>query len=69
VLVAQHHGDDAGEIRLVRQHLQVKHQLDMRFPIGRDSHRVIDERHLLVALFFRDLDAPLDAADGIQVLG
>ena len=69
VLAAQHEGDDAREIALIRQHLQVEHQLHVLVAAGRDARGMIDERQLLIALLLGHLDAPLDVANRVEILG
>ena len=69
VLVSDHEGDDAREIALIRQHLQVEHQVHVIFPAGRDACWMIDERQLLIALRLGNLDALLHAANGVEIFG
>src|ERR1700684_3735675 len=66
LLMAHHQRDDASKIALVREYLEIEHQLHMVFPQARDTRRVLDYRHLLMVCF-RDLDPSLYAADSIQI--
>ena len=67
-LAAEHERDDARQVALIREHLQVAHQLDVIVVRRRDAGRVIDDRQLLVALLLGPLDAPLDVANRIEIL-
>ena len=69
VLVSHHEGDDAREIALKRQHLQVEHQVHVIFPARRDAGGMIDERQLLIALRLGNLDALLHVANRVEILG
>ena len=61
--------DDARQIGLERQHLQVEHQLHVVFPRFGHARRPVEirERRLAV-LLLRFLDPALDFAHGIEVL-
>src|SRR5262245_801513 len=67
-LPAEHERDDAREIALVRQHLEIEHQPDVIGERGRDAGRLIDERQFVRALTLRPLNPPFDVAYGFQVL-
>ena len=66
-LVADHEGDDPRPVRLVRQQLQVVHQRRVLGEARRDAQRPRRRRRILVVLPARQLDAPLDVADRIEV--
>ena len=68
-LVAEHQGDDARQIALVGQHLQIEHQLDVVVTRRRDAGRMIDDRQILVVLLFGELNPPLHVANRVEILG
>ena len=65
----QHERADAGQVGLVGQRQQVHHQLGVLGVVGRDADRLIDHRQLARVLLLGHLDAPLDVAHRIEVLG
>ena len=61
--------DDAGDVALQRQHLQVEHQPRVVGVGGRHAHRAIEIRQRIVRrLGLGLLNAALDLADGVEVL-
>ena len=61
--------DHARDVGLQREHLQVKHQLRVVFPVGR--HTDGPRQHVgqrVAVLLLGLLDAPLDFADRVQIL-
>ncbi len=68
LLLRDHERDDAREIRLERQQLEVEHQGDVILEHRRHALRLIDRRDLQVALLLGLLDAALDVADRFGVL-
>ena len=69
VLAPDHERNHAREIALIRQHLQVEHQLHVRFPVGGNAGRMVDEGQLLVGLRFGELNTLLDVANRRQIFG
>jgi hypothetical protein len=67
-LATQHERDHSSEVGLVGQDLQIAHQPDVLVVGCRDARGMIEDRQFLVALLLGFLDAPLDVADGVQVL-
>ena len=68
LFLADHERDDARQIRLERQQLQVEHQRQVILEDRRHALRLIHRRQLDVALLLGPLDAPLDVADRLGVL-
>ena len=68
VLAADHEADDAGQVRLVRQHLQVEHQPRVLVERGGNPERGRDVGQRLVHLGLGLLDAALDVAHRVEVL-
>jgi hypothetical protein len=68
LLLADHEGDHARQIRLEREHLQVEHQVEVILEDRRDALRFVHLRQIQIALLLRLLNAPLDVADRIGVL-
>ena len=68
VLAADHEADDAGQVGLVGQHLQVEHQLRVLVESGGNAQRRRNLGQLLVDLRLGLLDPALDVAHGLQVL-
>jgi len=60
-------GDDARHVGLPRQHHEIGHQLEVVGEDFRDAGGASDG-HLLFALSLRQLNAPLDIADRLQIL-
>jgi hypothetical protein len=69
LLPSQHQRDDAGNAGLKRQDFEVEHQPGMLVPGGRYSGRPLQARQIARRLALRTLNAPLNVADGIQILG
>ena len=67
VLAADHEADDAGQVGLVGQHLQVEHQLRVLVEGGGNPQRRRDLRQLLIDLRLGLLDAALDVAHRLEV--
>src|SRR5262245_17634833 len=59
----------ARHVRLPRQELQVEHQLYLLFERRRNAYRPVDNWQLAGDLFLGFLDATLDVAYGVEVLG
>ena len=68
-LAAEHERAHARQVGLEGQHLQVEHQLGVLLERGRDAGRPLDDRQLARALLLGLLNAPLDVADRVEVLG
>ena len=66
-LVPAHEGDDACAISLIRQELEVVHQLCMLGEPGWGTQGPFHQRHFLCALRFGDFDAPLDVTDRVEI--
>ena len=60
--------DDAGDIGLEGEHLEVEHQPDVVFPHRRHACRTIEIGQRCGIALFGALDASLDLAHGIEVL-
>ena len=69
LLTAHHEGNDAGDIGLEGQNLQVTHQLGMFLVRGGDTDRPLHPWHLQGTLLLGHLDATLDIANGVGILG
>ena len=67
LLLADHERDDARQVGLKRQELQVEHQRQVIFEDRWHALRLLDRRQLEVALFLGFLDAPFDVADRLGV--
>ena len=67
LLLADHERDDARQIGLERQHLQVHHQRQVIFEHRRRAQRLLHRRQLDVALLLGHLDAALDVANRLGV--
>jgi hypothetical protein len=67
LLLANHERDDAREIRLERQNLQVEHQREVVFEDRRRPLRRLQGRELDVPLLLGLRDAPLDVANRLGV--
>ena len=69
-LTTHHERDDARQVALVRQHLQVEHQLRVLVVACRHAGRLRDHRHrdVLRALRFGQLDPAFDVADRFQIV-
>ena len=65
---ADHEGNDAREIGLERQELQVEHQRQVIFKDRRCALRLLHRRQLEVALLLGFLDAPLHVANRVGIL-
>src|SRR3954465_7711825 len=65
---AHEEGRHAREIGLPREREQIEHHLGMLFERRRDTARLLNERELPVVLLFRQFDAPLDVAYGLEIL-
>jgi hypothetical protein len=68
LLLADHERDDAREIRLEREHLQVVHQREMVLEHGRDTLWLVHRRQFEILLFLRPLHATFDVAHRLGVL-
>ena len=68
LLLADHEGDDARQVRLQRQQLQIHHQREVILERRRDALRLLERRQLDVALLLGAGDAPLDVSHGIGIL-
>ena len=68
LLMPEHERDHAGHIALISQNHQVEHQLEVVFPTRGNSRGTLHFRQFAI-LLFRDLDAPLDPADRVEILG
>ena len=66
-LAAQHERNDARQVRLVRQHLQVAHQLHMIVEAVGHAGRMVDDRQLARALFFGAGNPALDVTDRVEI--
>ncbi len=62
-----HHRDDARQVGLERDDLQVEHQLDVVGVEHRDAGRLVDGRIEPGQILLRLLDAPLDLADRREI--
>ena len=60
--------EDACEVRLERQGLQVKHQLDVLLERGGNADRTIDEWQFPLHLLLGLVHAAFDVAHGVQIL-
>src|SRR5215471_20243177 len=69
LLPANHEGDDASQIGLICQHLQVIHQLRVLVKSRRDPEGALEHRNFARRLLFRELYAPLDISNSVKVLG
>ena len=67
LLLADHERDDARQVGLKRQELQVEHQRQVVFEDRRHALRLFDRRQLDVALLLGSLNAPLDVANRLGV--
>ena len=64
-----HHRRDAGDLRLVREHLQVEHQLDVILErLGHADGRFGNVRRRSADCSVGLLDAALDFADVVEIL-
>src|SRR5262245_11916582 len=69
VLACELKADDARDIRLKGQNLQVVHQLGMVGERRRNAYRAIDVGHLVVhCRFLRALDFTLDLTNALEIL-
>ena len=68
LLLADHERDDAREVRLERQQLQVEHECQVIFEHGRHALWLVHKRQLEVVLLFSTLDATFDVANRLGVL-
>ena len=69
-LAAHHERDDARQVALVREHLQVEHQLRVLVEACAGTPgRLIDDGQLSRVLLLGVLDAPLDVANRLEILG
>ncbi len=60
--------DDAGQVRLERQHLQIEHQLRVLFEAGWNTGGTIHRRQLARRLLLGALNPPLDVAHPLEIL-
>ena len=67
-LARQLERDDARDVGLERQHLQVEHQPDVVFPDRRHAGRPIELRQRRGVALLRTLNAPLDLAHRVEIL-
>ena len=68
-LAAHHECDDAGQVRLKSQDLQIHHQLDMVFMEVGDPCRARHQGQRDIRfLLFSTVDTAFDVTDGIKVL-
>ena len=67
LFLADHERDDARQVGLKRQHLQVEHQRQVIFEDRRHALRLLHRRQLEVALFLGSLNAPFDVTDRLGV--
>ena len=65
---AVHHGDDAREVALQRENLQVEHHLQIFLEEDGDAGRLFDHTGVFVVRLSGAFDALFDFADGVQVL-
>jgi len=68
-LPGHHERDDARQIAAVREQLQVEHQSGVIGVGGGHTGGLVEGRQLPGALLLRLLDAPLDVANRLEVLG
>ena len=68
LFLAEHERDDARQVGLERQQLQVEHQREVILEDRRHALRLIDGRQLDVALLLGSLDAPLDVANRLRCI-
>ena len=68
LLASVHERDDARQVALIRQHLQVVEQLHVLVERVGNADRPIDIRQLAPALLLGLLDAPLDVAQRLEVV-
>src|SRR5262245_18737284 len=68
LFLADHERDDAREIGLERQQLQVQQQIQVILEDRWNALRLIDGGQLQVPLLLGLLNAALDVADGVRVL-
>ena len=68
LFLADHERDDAREIGLKREELQVEHQRQVIFEDRRRALRLLHRRQLDVALLLGLLNAPLDVANRLGIL-
>ena len=68
-LAAVHQREDARQVALVREPLQVVEQLGMLVEPRRDAHGTFGHRQRQAALLFRGLNPPLDLPDRVEILG
>ena len=68
LLAADHERDDPRHVRLIGEDHQVEHEPRVLLVGQRNARRRRDRRQLAVGLLLGELDAPLDAADGLEVL-
>ncbi len=64
-----HHGRDARDVRLKRQSLQVEHDLEVVVERFRNPYGSIGHFHVFRRLVLGLLDAPLDLAYVVEVIG
>ena len=62
-----HHRNDTSEIALIRQYLQVEHQLDVLFVTGRNARGMVDRRQILIALRLGFLNTPFHITDRLEI--
>src|SRR5262249_44410701 len=67
-LAADHEGDDARQVALISEYLQVEHQSRMLLERSRNAGRLIEHRQLPRTLRFSVLDTSFDIADCFDVL-
>ena len=67
LFLADHERDDAREIGLKRQELQVQHQRQVIFKDRRRALRLLDRRQFELALFLGSLNAPLNVANRLGI--
>ncbi len=67
LLLAEHERNDARQIGLEREHLQIHHQRQVIFEHRRRAQRLRQRGQFDVALPLRHLNAALDVANGVGV--